>query len=552
MHYWQQVRSQDPLAFLNKLWENDRTSLLHLPSELTVKILSGLPGSSLTACSSVCWALRQLAIPILLSRAFGVDITEPIHLSLNPESFRYTQGSRQSKSDWALLQLLGTLRATANIRRLECTLNSSNFSPRVFPQAFTSLIELISGTLLRHADEVVLRFDIYSETEFPSKRAHAYYVRRVREILDSLATKPFTRLTIEGSRTVCGVCTPLRQSDFGPHSKQGPLRAKSLSQSKPARKHFLRRFSDIGAMQKPEQACNDPPNAVTTLKTVRITNDLAFTPQLITWMVSTLNASPITALFIGHNKLSTHDWSLFLPLICMPELSEFSLVPHTVFFSDLVDFLSRHTTITSLSLIHGCVQRSRKPNGPSTASISAPDTPLRLPLLANLCASSDYISLLLTLKKNHPQPDPFPNLRSVGIVPGSNKSDLEPFLNALRTMSDTLPATTSLSLPIYAWNGGGPWLTPTESVAHAISLPYTDLQFEVYFDDRSTVYVPIIHLPSIQERTAKWLGRTFPHLERVVFDRRAMAHCSGTSRRSFRGAIQRHCQNQERVEVVIP
>jgi hypothetical protein len=360
-------------------------SLVGLPNELLHKIFTHLSNRNLLTLAAVCHRLHPLALSTYFS-AHGID---PDSLLSSP-TLCFT--SKRMAALPGFLRML-TRPHVKSIRfvwygsRPEYVIVREVSRVARWIKMFDDLEELDLefkdvgfGHLVDMMDFGIPRYPLVG---------FGAWANALMELLGEIACSPCKRLNIHDTLFNC------------------------WPNPTPPSSHAIRRMSK-----------NSRSRTFTGLRSLSLDCSCLFKSEdLIGWTISTLNRSSatLTTLSIVGHCISTRCLALMLPLLCLPLLSNLSISASSLQFSDLVDFLRRHTAITVLQLLNGKLLMDDSP----TPSWS-------LPRLRMLCATAEYVYHLL---RGHGR-SRFPELDSISIEPKEyDKSRAQNTEKALRAVS---------------------------------------------------------------------------------------------------------------------
>ena len=339
------------------------TLLLDLPTELLLMIFKYVDEQSLRCLAFLYRPLHYLILPLVLK-----GIPDPEHLSSQTLALH-------NRETMSALPILRRIPSVSSLKRVRCRLT---YSPR---SAVPSRTETIRNTL-------GLRFLVENVTKveeiwigLPTDYYDADWEKAFAELLHAMASKQCTSFT-----TVC-----YDRNMAHPEFDLQLCHFRSFFISP-----FVRRgrksdyFVDLN-VGKPRNWTAWQLLPLPVLTTFAIESPLFIYTPFLDWTLSTLHrsSSSITTLHLSH-LASRKQWAQILPRITLFTLADFKIVSADLAFIDLMRFISRHLTITTLYFLQ-------------YSSISIPQSmPIRLrikkiamPNLTILSASPTFIHFLL-------------------------------------------------------------------------------------------------------------------------------------------------------------
>ncbi|KAJ3517486.1 hypothetical protein NLJ89_g487 [Agrocybe chaxingu] len=473
------------------LWH---VKLLDLPNEIILSAVEELPDDSVYALAFVCRRLHHLVLPSYLARkGFG------------PGPGQYL--SLFNHDAWDAIRALKVALFKVKLRKLfylvDCKKDSGWLAGEV--ETLKRVLDKVEVV-----EEVVVVFDRPGITVegFPfilagDEVGEGHEEDRLISVLSTHARNVLDMIVSSGrclSLSVGGDVFP-RPSDSD-HQQLG-----STVDNHPSRWQALRRRLVQHSTYLPR---NNSQNSLTSFD---LHTPVLFQPPLCLWTLDTLNYSTITKISINQqwttdsNLGNIDQWSLILPHISMPSLTDFSLDYCAIWTHDLIAFLRRHRSLQKLYIGH---------------HVTNPPDPLRLGLfsfqksalrnLTHLQAPANWLTFMLSNKRS------LPALSSCTILVhpfGTDKltlsssldDPLEPIVHRLRSLKE-LNLSLSFGAPLSDWIHVDPSLEPQDKTTTTTRVHSLVTHIEAC--------IRMYALPRlVSHKMPKWLAQ-FPALRRFA------------------------------------
>lgn len=549
---------------LNATHCRQRVQLLCLPTELLLLIFRDLPSRDLYALSLLCRRLHYLALPLYLSLW---SIHNPFDLSSETVSLSHPGAPP--------IQGLRLALFITTIKRFEFTFANGVLEPDVLLEEFRQVRRLLAKV---HVEEVVLDFG-QVVLERMKKRFGTVLEFKHRpmnwrdwcsvsgSLLMALGGMSDTSLTVLSGRMFI---PGYEQSDIGSlklaaMSYSGTIDHPSVGRNRccPVKHAFERLMTSKWRRRVPSwlsgrnpetmpyhtrlDSLDDlRPHAFIHLTEFNIHSPLFFQHPFVEWTIATLRSPSIMALsFQKVLNLSDEAWAIMLPYVTLPSLTEFSVASSNLSFTDLLHFLARHPSITTLNLCGSSLRLNTRFSGPLSVTASHPLPPhppehrLSLPHLKTLCASADYAAHLLSIEPARPDMHAFPSLdlivikySAITMIPYADEGfDVTDY--ALRSLSCTHNIASkeiSLHLLIHGSTTFAASLAQflDTNLEHApYSLPFvTDIMVDECLKSSTFSQNMMRLLP-------RWFKAIFPALKRISLGRRCYVEARRDEEEAF-------------------
>ncbi|CAA7260866.1 unnamed protein product [Cyclocybe aegerita] len=426
------------------LW---RVKLLDLPNEIILSAVEELPDDSVYALAFVCRRLHHLVLPSYLARK-----------GLGPGPGKYL--SLFNHDAWDAIRALKVAPFKVKLRKLFYLVDCKKDNGRLVGE-----VETLKRVLdkVEIVEEVVVVFDRPGITVegFPSILEGDEVDERHEE--DRWIPVPSTHArNVLDTIVSSGQCLSLSVGgDVFPRSSDNHQQLGSTVDDHPGRWQALRR-------RLVQHSSCLPRNNGQNLTSFDLHTPVLFQPLLCLWTLNTLNSSSIAKISINqqwttdNNRGNIDQWSLILPHIFMPSLTDFSLDYCAIWTHDLIAFLRRHRSLQKLYIGHHVTNPS------DTLRLSFQDKSA-LRNITHLQAPVNWLTFLLSNKRS------LPALSSCTVLVhlfGTDNSPLssilddplEPILPRLCSLKE-LHLSLSFGSPLSDWIHVDPSLGPEDKSA---------------------------------------------------------------------------------------
>ncbi|KAF5349502.1 hypothetical protein D9756_009007 [Leucocoprinus leucothites] len=383
----------------------------YLPNELLLVIFDFLDNDDLCRLITVSIRFRHLSLIVYFAKR---------NVAVSPRGQIDLPNPAKTKE---MLPLIPKARFVTSINRLSCGLHHP---PKSLLQSISDLTAVLRR--VESVAELTIDFLTTGESWTPAliRQANAgnALVKGLTELFTAAARVSHSIIVRNGA----SLRLSLQKAE-----KVGMLRRKLSSSFSPVSRMFsppkeLKRKSSIHQLVA---ATNDAvrsslPASFPTkgaVKVFKINSIILLSQPLLDWSIQTLNCNDITDLTFGNIDFRSVDWSFLLPQIHIPALKSLAFRGYTP-FNDLVNFLARHETVTSLTVNNIDFEDW---GHPSSLTDPSPSTPFS-PILENFsaafsnikrlsCCPQGLVSLLSdALHPTDPEINLFPNLRAVTVL----------------------------------------------------------------------------------------------------------------------------------------
>lgn len=307
------------------------TNLNDLATELLIMILDLLDDTELFHFALLSKRFHYIALPIYISRQRGYYSNTHVYISCFPSRLLHALRVALFVDDISSIEMMFTAKSSV-------------------VHAMKELERLIRRS--RHVQTITVDFSYLQ-----GKWEQAGSWKAVLELMEVMVENACKDLTI--------------QSLHSNVSKTALMMGKGKRRK--ARKAVL--------SQSPHDL-----SPLTTLKQLKIAHSHLICPTLQTWVINSINLSPITNLILNNVSFSSNPSSMskMLRLLKLPSLTTFSISSPDLICHQLTAFLSRHPRLQQLSLFTHAAITSKSPFPVNT-----------LPLLTSLEAPPHYICYFL-------------------------------------------------------------------------------------------------------------------------------------------------------------
>ena len=330
-------------------------SLLDLPNELLLLIFECLCEDELYSLALLCRRLHHVALPICLVRCgLSKSSSAPEKLVL------FVDKALAAAQKRGLLRLRISLDITS-LKRVACDFHFPKNTLIAEVRFLHRLMEKLTSV-----EDVILDFNnIFlqswqgDDSQDETMRYWDKWSRHFMAILNAVASMSSTftvrQRNPEAQRIQWSSPIHSIQPENGSsrHNRMSIISRpvttiqKIVGIGKPSLSKLVRRES----ANRPDMV--DSPSkssSITGLNTLTIGSSMLFHPSFSLWTIQTLNNSPINTLTFDFIGLSFGEWRDILPIITLPVLSVLSIDSCEIALVDLSTFLSRHPSLTTLSI----------------------------------------------------------------------------------------------------------------------------------------------------------------------------------------------------------